>query len=137
MREAWGPQGPADKDWRKWKEEEEGSGAWALCGRAPPLSVSIAGGVRVTLHLGPSCSMGSLASAIVMVMGASHRDALPWPATQGPQRGPRCCPLGWGRMWPRMDAGQQPPPVLTAAKCTFQTQALTFLSPELQKGNGI
>lgn len=76
MREAGRPQGSEDKDWRKWKEEEEGSGAWALCGRAPPLSVSIAGGVRVTLHLGPSCSVGSVASAIVMVMGTSHRGAL-------------------------------------------------------------
>lgn len=61
--------------------EEVGGGgggkwAWALCGRAAPLSVSIAGGVRVTLHLGPSCSVGSVASAIVMVMGASHRGAL-------------------------------------------------------------
>lgn len=97
-------------------------GAWALCGRATPLSVSITAGVRVTLHLGPQLLCGVCdISCCDGNGGASLRGGSPSPASphQLPERTEAPIPSGWGQdvgpgPGPRQQAPSQSEPT---AKC--------------------
>lgn len=127
---------------RKWKEEEERSEACALCGRATPLSVSITGGVRVTLHLGPQLLCGVCDISCCNGNGGPSLTGgtLHWPAHISSQREVELLfPQGGGRMWAQnwTHDNKQPPPSLKPPLSTFQAQGMTFLSPKLQKSNGI
>lgn len=140
MREAPAPGTRRQRLLRKWKEEEEGSGAWALCGRATPLSVSIAGGVRVTLHSGPQLLWGVCDISRCDGNGGASLTGHPSLASprQLPERIGALFPQGGGRMWAQnWTQDNSPPRSEPTAKCTFQTQGMTFLSPKLQKRNGI
>ena len=65
------PPGPRDQKTKALEEVQGGGGEWwgpALCWSTTPLSVSITARVRVTLPLGPGFSVGSVTSAVVMLM---------------------------------------------------------------------
>lgn len=124
---------------RKCKGEEERSEGQALCGRATPLSVSIAGGVRVTLHLGPQLLCGVCDISCCDGNGWASRRRHPL-LGQPLEKIEASIPSGWGPPGGlESDPRQQPPSYQSepTAKCNFQAQAVTFLSPKLQKRNGI
>ena len=107
--------------------------------------VSITARVRVTLPLGPPLLCGVCDISCCDVNGAP----LPAPHTGGTPalasphqllgRIPAPIPSGRGQsVGPEPNPRQQPPSQSEpTAKCTFQAQAVTFLSPKLQKRNEI
>lgn len=123
---------------RKCKEEE---GPGFVCESSPSICF-IAVGVRVTLHLGPQLLCG--------VCDISPCDDNGWGSHTGgtssfanpyqlPERIEALVPLGWGQaVGPELDPKQQcPSQTEPTVQCTFQAQAMTFLSPKLQKRKGI
>lgn len=126
--------------WRKWRRRRREAEGRALCGSAAfYLFPSL--GVRVTLHLGPSCSVGSVTPAVVMLMEGPLTGGTPSSAglPQLPGRIPAPVPAGRGQpVGPEPDPRQpRPSQSEPTAKCPFQAQAMTFLSPKLQKRNEI
>ena len=86
-------------------------GAWALCERATPLSVSIAGGVRVTLPLGPQLLCGVCDISRCDGNGRASLTGAPFTGqpTSAPREDCRSVPSGWGQdVGPALDPRQQP-----------------------------
>lgn len=85
---------------------------------------------------GPSCSVGSVTSAVVMVMDGPLSQGRPSPASprQLPERIADLFPQGGDRMWAQhWTQDNSPSQSEPTAKCTFQTQAMTFLSKAPEK----
>lgn len=120
------------------EQEQERSEGWPLCGRAAPLSVSIAEGARVTLHLGPQllCGVCDISPCDGNRQGSLTGGTPSLASThQFPQElDASVCPSGWGaRIGPKTTA----PPTQLPTSTHFPAQVMPFLSPTLQKRNGI
>ena len=85
------PPGPRDQKTKALEEVQGGGGEWwgpALCWSTTPLSVSITARVRVTLPLGPCSSVGSVTSAVVMLMEPAQPLHRGYPHTDQPTSAP-------------------------------------------------
>ena len=135
--------GPRDQKTKALEEVQGGGGErWGpgiVRGAAPLYLLPSLLGLGLPCIWGPSCSVGSVTSAVVMLMQGPHTGLpLHQPAHIGSWI-PAPIPSGRGQsVGPEPSPRQQTPSQSEpAAKGTFQAQAVTFLSPKLQKRNEI
>lgn len=139
------PKRPEDKGSRGSAGRRRGVVGARHCAGAPPLYLfqSLLG-LGLPCLWGPGSSVGSVTSAVVMLMEPPCPPPTGGtPALASPHqllgRIPAPIPSGRGQsVGPEPNPRQQPPfQSEPTAKCTFQAQAVTFLSPKLQKRNEI